>query len=335
MYQFAEKALNFANHLTGETCNFLFETGNQPFSGGECIIFALEANNGQKIGVRVEKNYTYAKVELEIQLLEAIKKARIAHLPSLIGYDLSSIPPMIATAWAEGQTLQWSDSAPPRHVRNNILKTVVEVTLDLLQIQESGGSALKWITGKISRTRTKRAENGTLPGVSLDDCRALQDDISRYHLPAFDDAPHVLIHGDLNPTNIIIKGEEVECVLDLGHAAVVPLQFSTYYPRFLTNEPRLLGDTYDWSQCGYSEVQRADRAFYLQCIAEMALRRDELARTYAEIMAHDDQEDRHWWMSAVNRMDMMRALKTRPKTLHGGEKCTLEEGEEGKGLAVG
>ena len=97
---------------------------------------------------------------------------------------------------------------------------------------------------------------------------------------------------------------------------MVPLQFSAVYPRFLTNEPRLVGDKFDWSQCAYSPTQKDDRAFYLRCIMDMARIKGGYARVYSEILARDDQEERYWWLSAVNRLDIMRALKTKPKLLH-------------------
>ncbi|KAI1770581.1 hypothetical protein F4818DRAFT_446197 [Hypoxylon cercidicola] len=219
--------------------------------------------------------------------------------------------PLIATSWADGDKLEWTDFSPPLQTRKNILKTIAEATLDLLKIQEPGGSAAEWIRNKIYRTRIRRSIQGNLPGVAVNDCEALLRRISDFHLPAFDDGPHVLVHGDLHPSNIIINEQQVECIVDLGIATMVPLQFSAVYPRFLTNEPRLVGDKFDWSQCAYSQTQEDDRSFYLQCIIDMAPAKGEHARVYSEILARADQEERYWWLSAVNRLDIMRALKTR------------------------
>jgi hypothetical protein len=191
------------------------------------MIFAFEAN-GRRIGVRIERSFspaTRVKVEREIQYLQAITRERIHHLPYLIGYDLESTPPLIATSWADGDELEWTDFSPPLQIRKNILKTIAEATLDLLKIQEPGkilrdssgsvlmylgGSALEWITNKIYRTRMQRFIQGKLPGVSVNDCEALLRRISDFHLPAFDDAPHVLVHGDLHHSNIIINKQQVE-----------------------------------------------------------------------------------------------------------------------------
>jgi hypothetical protein len=140
MAQLSRRAASFANSVTGCSCHFILNTECHPYSGGECTIFALEAN-GKRIGVRIEQKFspaTRVKVEREIQLLQAITRERIHHLPHLIGYDLESTPPLIATSWADGDKLEWADFSPPLQTRKNILKTIAEVTLDLLKIQEPG-----------------------------------------------------------------------------------------------------------------------------------------------------------------------------------------------------
>ncbi|KAI0103701.1 hypothetical protein GGR51DRAFT_524126 [Nemania sp. FL0031] len=315
MDHLAEQALQFVNRLTHCTCHFVLDTQCRPYSGGECTIFVFETDGGKRIGVRMEQNIsaaTHLKVETEVQFLEAVKREKIDHLPYLIGYDLDSVPPLIATGWADGRELQWTDSTPPPQIRHNILRTVAEATLDMLRVNTSGGSALKWVTDKIYRTRTKRALSGHLLEISVDDCLELQRDVSRFHLPEFDDAPHVLVHGDLQPSNIIVNGEGVACIIDMGTATMVPLQFSAVYPRFLTSEPRQIEGVFDWSCCNHSKAQKADRAFFLQCITDMAPRKGEQACRYAEILALDDHEDRQWWLNAVSREDIMRALKTKP-----------------------
>jgi hypothetical protein len=213
MAQLSSKAKSFAERITGCPCDFIFDTEKHPYSGGECTIFAFEAN-GRRIGVRIERNFSSAtrvKVDSEIQHLQAITRERIPCLPCLIGYDLESTLPLIATSWANGNELKWTDARPPLQIRRNILKTIAEATLDMLRIQEpgkmrkslsyklmlkfAGGSALKWITDKIQRTRIDRAVKGNLPGVSIHACEDLLQRISDFHLPEFDNAPRVLVHG--------------------------------------------------------------------------------------------------------------------------------------------
>lgn len=140
MAQLSRRAASFANSVTGCSCHFILNTEYHPYSGGECTIFALEAN-GKRIGVRIEQKFspaTRVKVEREIQLLQAITRERIHRLPHLIGYDLESTPPLIATSWADGDKLEWADFSPPLQIRKNILKTIAEAALDLLKIQEPG-----------------------------------------------------------------------------------------------------------------------------------------------------------------------------------------------------
>lgn len=135
------KASAFAEAVSGRPCTFILDTGQRPFHGGECIIFALVADTGQRFAIRTEQRLsstTRMKVESEVELLQAIRKQNIAHLPFLIGFDLDSGPPFIATTWANGRALQWSDASPPRPVRNEMLMTIAGVNLDMLEIRRSG-----------------------------------------------------------------------------------------------------------------------------------------------------------------------------------------------------
>lgn len=141
MARLSDRVIAFVESTTGNTCRFILGTEHCPFSGGECRVFALEAA-GRKISVRVERaNHPLVrtKVEMEIQHLQAITSEGISHLPHLIGYDISLNPPLIATTWADGNAMVWSDVDPPLEVRRGIIRTVAEVTLDMMRIQQSGG----------------------------------------------------------------------------------------------------------------------------------------------------------------------------------------------------
>ncbi|ATY64096.1 kinase-like domain [Cordyceps militaris] len=315
MAEVSPRVLRFAARVSGGPCRFILHTDEKPFRGGQCVVFALEATHGWRFAVRVEHNISeaiLAKQEWQVWMLKTIKDFNIPHLPFLVGHELSPSPPLIATSWADGCELQWSDTVPPPHVRKHVIRRIAGVTLDMLKIQNPGLSALDWITSKIIRTRVNRVQQGNLEGISLSDAENLKAQISLFHLPHLDNAPYVLVHGDLQPSNIIMNDETLSSVIDLGCASMIPLQFSTLYPKFLTNEPRQTGDTFDWSPCCYSEKQVQDRDFYLQCIKEIAPTKGLDAQIYAEILGREDQEARHWWLSAVFRLDMMRALKTKP-----------------------
>ncbi|ATY58608.1 kinase-like domain [Cordyceps militaris] len=293
----------------------------KPFSRGQRLVFALESGESQRFAVRVDRNvseFTRSMTEEEIEMLKSMRNLQLPHLPSLVHYELEPSPPLVVTNWVDGHELTWSDATPAPHVRRHVIRTIAEVTLDLLQIQRPGISALDWITGKITRSRVNRAAEGKLQGLSLSDAERLKSQIPDFHLPCFDQEPRVLVHGDLKASNIIMNGDKLarqvlaSNVIDLGFAQLVPLQFATFYPAFLTNEPRRTGDTFDWSSCSYSERQMEDRKFFLQCIKDLAPIKGREADVYFEILARDDQETRHWWLSAVSRLDMMVALNSKP-----------------------
>jgi len=137
-------ALQCATNVMRCYCEFILGTQLGPYSGGECVIFAFEAQNEgrERIGIRLEhtpSQGTRDKVIKEVQHLKAIKAARIPHLPVLLGYSVSMTPsPFIALKWVDGIALAWSDSKPGAELRDGILRTVAQVNMDLLKVQESG-----------------------------------------------------------------------------------------------------------------------------------------------------------------------------------------------------
>ncbi|OAQ98759.1 hypothetical protein LLEC1_05794 [Akanthomyces lecanii] len=315
MAEASPRVLCFATRVSGGPCKFILNTDEKPFRGGQTAVFALEASHGWRFAVRVEQNISeaiQAKHEWQVWMLKSIKDLNIPYLPFLAGHEFAPPPPLIATSWADGCELEWSDNVPSPDVRKHVICGIAGVTLDMLKIQDPGLSALDWITSKINRTRIRKAEQGKLEGISVSDAEKLKAQTPSFHLPPLDTAPYVLVHGDLQPSNIIMNDRKLSSVIDLGCASMIPLQFSALYPKFVTNEPRKIGNTFDWSQCRYSERQIQDREFFLQCIKEKATTKGHDAQIYAEILGREDQEARHWWLSAVFRVDVMRALKTRP-----------------------
>jgi len=89
----------------------------------------------QQPGLRLRRRYSICR---------PLQRERIHHLPELLGYDIASIPPMIAISWADGHRLEWTDSSPPPQARRDILRTVAEVTLDMLKIREPG-KTMHWL----------------------------------------------------------------------------------------------------------------------------------------------------------------------------------------------
>ena len=90
---------------------------------------------------------------------------------------------------------------------------------------------------------------------------------------------------------------------------MVPLQFAAVFPRFLTNEPRIIEDKVHWPRI--TDMMRRDRKVYLDCIKSIASRRDATANAYFNVLDRADEIDRYWWLSAVNRLDIMRAISTK------------------------
>jgi hypothetical protein len=136
-----KRALEFAEKITGGICNFVLGTEHHPFSGGECRIFVVENQRQEKIAVRIEHRVTeltHVKVEREVQLLEDIKRERISHLPVLLGCCFDEMPPLIATSWADGKELKWTDFEPATETRRTIIQTIAKITLDLLRINDTG-----------------------------------------------------------------------------------------------------------------------------------------------------------------------------------------------------
>jgi hypothetical protein len=155
-------------------------------------------------------------------------------------------------------------------------------------------TAISYITTRINR-KIARARDNKLPSATVDECLDQQSLITEYLLPSLDQAPCVLVHGDLTTENIIVDEEfNVKAyvllslldilshltqnwhrIIDLGFAEMIPLQFSACFPNFLTydfqssNEPVEVeyGSGVDGQLVWRSKntpMMRRDRTFYLQ-----------------------------------------------------------------------
>ena len=77
-------------------------------------------------------------------------------------------------------------------------------------MERLGCSAREYITNKIER-KIDRAKANTFPDGTLSECQEQLRLAEKYFLPEFDDAPHVLVHGDLSANTIIVhKDFDVE-----------------------------------------------------------------------------------------------------------------------------
>lgn len=139
--ELSSRVLNCVARVTGEPCKFILDTRANPFQGGQRLVFALESGESQRFAVRVDRNvseFTRSMTEEEIEMLKSMRNLQLPHLPSLVHYELEPSPPLVVTNWVDGHELTWSDATPAPHVRRHVIRTIAEVTLDLLQIQRPG-----------------------------------------------------------------------------------------------------------------------------------------------------------------------------------------------------
>jgi hypothetical protein len=169
------------------------------------------------------------RLALEAEFRRCIDAARIDLFQPLIASD--STPenllktPHLALGWADGSPLKWTDTNPAaEHHRKCVMRAIANASLDLLRIQQSGTlylffpclasltnsalgeTALDWITSKIDRKIT-RARANTLRGGTVAECEEQKQLIPKYWMPVLDDAPHVLVHGDLSGNKVIVVNE--------------------------------------------------------------------------------------------------------------------------------
>lgn len=55
--------------------------------------------------------------------------------------------------------------------------------------------------------KISRAKNDRLPGATVQECEHQKAMLPEFWIPALDNAPHVLVHGDLSANNIIVSDQ--------------------------------------------------------------------------------------------------------------------------------
>ncbi|KID97317.1 Protein kinase-like domain protein, partial [Metarhizium majus ARSEF 297] len=310
-----------ATEITGSPCTFIHNTEFAPLAGGEYIVYALASSSGFHISIRIPKEptnlHTSILLNREAEFRRRINTAKLSLFQPLLAFsdamNNSLRFPFLALGWVDGSPLRWSDTIPATDIeRRRILHCIANASLDLLHVsQESKQTALEWIQSKISR-KIIRAQEGSLPGGSVAECQKQMELTTNYWVPELDTAPHVLIHGDLSGNNIIIDKNDhnVQGIIDLGWAELVPLQFAAVYPRFLTHEP-LEGQENGWTGRD-SEQMELDRAFYLECIQERAIQAQgeglNMLMDYYRVLSREDEIERYFWLTAASRIDIHRAM---------------------------
>ncbi|KAK4150671.1 hypothetical protein C8A00DRAFT_36730 [Chaetomidium leptoderma] len=288
-------------NLIEAPCHFILNTDRAPFYGGEYTIYALEGEEkSRRLCLRIPCNRAGCHVPLvlerEAEVRRQIDAARIDLFQPLIAYDPTTEnsikAPYLALGWADGSPLKWSDAYPATDDRKSVIRAVANASLDLLRIQQPGETALEWITYKIDR-KIARAESNELRGGTFIECKDQKQLIPKYWMPDLDNAPHVLVHGDISGNNIIVGDAPlaVRSIIDLGWAEMVPLQFAAVYPRFLTHEP---GERAQGVSARNSPQMNQDRAFYLECVKTRAQREGGIELDYYRVLSRGDEPRRYW-----------------------------------------
>ncbi|KAH6621341.1 hypothetical protein B0J18DRAFT_224216 [Chaetomium sp. MPI-SDFR-AT-0129] len=202
-------------NLIGGPCHFIHDTNRTPFRGGHCAVYALEdEEHSRRLCLRIPHNRTCCHTALHLEdgarIRRHIDAAGIDLFQPLITYDHTTEnlikAPYLALGWADGKPLRWSDAFPATEDRKSVIRAVANVSLDLLRVQQPGKTALEWITSKIDRKIT-RARSNKLRGGTVAECEDQKQLIPKYWMPDLDNAPHVLVHGDISENNIIVGND--------------------------------------------------------------------------------------------------------------------------------
>jgi len=221
----------------GKACSFAFKSDTRPFSGSQSIIFVVEYADSTKFAFRLPYHFRKSKIRdrlisNELEQWEAFIGSRISLVPQILGYSLSINNPIgfpfIAYEWVEGKPLLWNDVEPRNSLqREKIIKTLALFTIEtacrlqrpgrvpkfqtsIPSLHNSGGigetTAEVYVTEAIDR-KIKRVLNGQLRTAKLGDCLRQRSLIRKYIIPELDNAPWVMVHGDLSGANIIADTE--------------------------------------------------------------------------------------------------------------------------------
>jgi hypothetical protein len=144
--QVCQQASSDAPEDACSSCVFIKETEHKPYSGGQCNVFALKDHTGRCVAMRVFRQQSPSSVFIlvnELRYRREIERCEIEFFEEVISFSETGNQlihnPFICLTWAEGEPLIWSDRVPKaRSERNDLIKKIANVCLDLLSIQEQG-----------------------------------------------------------------------------------------------------------------------------------------------------------------------------------------------------
>lgn len=144
--QFCQQASIDSPEDACSSCVFVKGTEHKPYSGGQCDVFALEDHIGRCVVMRVFCQQGPSSVFIlvnELRYRREIKRNGIEFFQEVISFSEAGNQlirnPFTCLTWAEGEPLEWSDCVPQaRSERNDLIKKIANICLDLLSIQEAG-----------------------------------------------------------------------------------------------------------------------------------------------------------------------------------------------------
>ncbi len=130
----------------GSSPAFCFGTGEKPFAGRECQIYAVKFPDDTTWAVRIPvhagKTLPASSItdfaEAELAALARLGNTGFRWSPKLIGYDCGFDNPLshpyFVLSWVHGTALEWTEAIPSeRQHRNKILRQFVDIQLELAE----------------------------------------------------------------------------------------------------------------------------------------------------------------------------------------------------------
>jgi hypothetical protein len=230
--QICHQALSKPLDSPCSSCKFILGTEQTPYHGGQCNVYALTDHSGRHIAMRIfhEADESSAYIlSSEMKYRREIERLGLAHFGKVISISETGTQlinkPFVCLNWVHGNSLVWNDFIPKERLeRDKIIKTIANISLDLLDVQEKctpafsffnttriysfyiGISARDETIAKIQR-KVIRARDGKYSGGGLQSCIKQMDLLEKYWVPDLDAAPRVLVYSDLSPNNIIVDEE--------------------------------------------------------------------------------------------------------------------------------
>lgn len=113
---------------------------SQHFEGNLCYVFKVNFSDEESWAVRIPNTTSQkppiAYVEKEQIIIQELNRVAFRPAPRFIGasntFDNPVGHPFIVLSWLEGSPLTWSPTSPPRPIRDEVLREITELQLQLI-----------------------------------------------------------------------------------------------------------------------------------------------------------------------------------------------------------